>query len=676
MAGKDGLTRAEHEAHEPLFTVIPWPRRAPPKIQSREASAAAAGIALQIALHALMASDMRSLNSQKGQSCGVSDQACHSKSKSGNDGKPSHAKANGVSSLSGSHNDEKILKENSGACNLNSDHANPLSVDGTKVSTARSELIDSSGHDGCLHVKNESCMACDDLLQESDKEQPGGTLEDLFSFNDEEDDDSDWEPSARLALSRWFCLNCTVPNMEGFTHCQNCDELKGSVVVGYDAFKAHLAQAALLSADAALPSVSTAVGFDERMLLHSEIEIKPNPHPERPDRLRAIAASLAAAGIFPSKCVMVPPREITKEELLRVHTSDHIDSVEQTKNMLYSYFTSDTYANGHSACAAKLAAGICADLANLIVSGRVRNGFAMVRPPGHHAGVKQAMGFCLHNNAAVAALAAQRAGAKKVLIVDWDVHHGNGTQEIFDGDNSVLYISLHRHEDGSFYPGTGAANEVGVMDGQGFSVNIPWSRGGVGDNDYIFAFKHVVLPIAAEFAPDITIISAGFDAARGDPLGCCDVTPAGYSRMASMLTACSQGKLLVILEGGYNLRSISSSATEVVKVLLGDSPVYDTDATEPSEEGIQTVLQVLSIQQQFWPVLVPSFASVLALQRSVFSRYTTEVNKMKRKHARGAGPFWWKWGSKRLLYEVLFEGRCLRKTKDTGKEKLNDEAEP
>jgi histone deacetylase 6 len=167
-----------------------------------------------------MASDMRSLNSQKGQSCGVSDQACHSKSKSGNDGKPSHAKENGVSSLSGSHNDEKILKENSGACNLNSDHANPLSVDGTKVSTARSELIDSSGHDGCLHVKNESCMACDDLLQESDKEQPGGTLEDLFSFNDEEDDDSDWEPSARLALSRWFCLNCTVPNMEGFTHCQ------------------------------------------------------------------------------------------------------------------------------------------------------------------------------------------------------------------------------------------------------------------------------------------------------------------------------------------------------------------------------------------------------------------------------------------------------------------------
>jgi histone deacetylase 6 len=146
---------------------------------------------------------------------------------------------------------------------------------------------------------------------------------------------------------------------------------------------------------------------------------------------------LYTSGIFPSKCALVPPREITKEELLMVHTPDHIESVEQTKNMLYSYFTSDTYANGHSACAAKLAAGLCADLASLIVSGRVQNGFAMVRPPGHHAGVKQAMGFCLHNNAAVAALAAKRAGAKKVLIVDWDVHHGNGTQEIFEGDKSV-----------------------------------------------------------------------------------------------------------------------------------------------------------------------------------------------------------------------------------------------
>jgi len=294
-----------------------------------------------------------------------------------------------------------------------------------------------------------------------------------------------------------------------------------------------------------------------------------------------------------------------------------------------------------------------------------------VRPPGHHAGVKQAMGFCLHNNAAVAALAAKRAGAKKVLIVDWDVHHGNGTQEIFEGDKSVLYVSLHRHEYGNFYPGTGAAHEVGILDGQGFSVNIPWSRGGVGDNDYIFAFKTVVLPIAAEFAPDITIISAGFDAARGDPLGCCDVTPMGYSIMTSLLTACSGGRLLVILEGGYNLRSISSSATEVVKVLVGDGSSFDV-ATAPSKEGLETVLQVLKIQQQFWPILGPTYASLQAHQGSVFSKSTSK----KRKHSGVPGPFWWNFGSKRLLYKALYEGPLLRKIKGFGQGKAIDSAEP
>ncbi|CAI9288610.1 unnamed protein product [Lactuca saligna] len=131
-----------------------------------------------------------------------------------------------------------------------------------------------------------------------------------------------------------------------------------------------------------------------------------------------------------------------------------------------------------------LAAGLCADLASAIYSGCAKNGFALVRPPGHHARVRQAMGFYLHNNAAIAASAAQAAGAKKVLIVDWDVHHGNGTQEIFEQNKTVLYISLHRHEGGKFYPGTGAAHEVGSMGGEGYCVNVPWSRGGVGDHSH------------------------------------------------------------------------------------------------------------------------------------------------------------------------------------------------
>ncbi|KAK9091138.1 hypothetical protein Sjap_024315 [Stephania japonica] len=321
--------------------------------------------------------------------------------------------------------------------------------------------------------------------------------------------------------------------------------------------------------------------------------------------------------------------------------------------MLSSYFTPDTYANEHSACAARIAAGLCADLSKTILSGKAKNGFALVRPPGHHAGIRQAMGFCLHNNAAVAALAAQAVNAKKVLIVDWDVHHGNGTQEIFEGSKSVLYISLHRHEGGRFYPGTGAASEVGVMGAEGYCVNVPWKCGGVGDNDYVFAFQYIVLPIALEFAPDLTIISAGFDAARGDPLGCCDVTPAGYAQMTKMLSTLSDGKLLVILEGGYNLRSISSSATAVIKVLLGESPDFDVDGVVPSRAGLLTILEVLKVQMKYWSSLESSLTKLQSQWASFSFKNKKNVKRHVKKRGRALVPTWWKWGRKRFLYNLL-----------------------
>ncbi|KAG5405921.1 hypothetical protein IGI04_012040, partial [Brassica rapa subsp. trilocularis] len=257
-----------------------------------------------------------------------------------------------------------------------------------------------------------------------------------------------------------------------------------------------------------------------------------------------------------------------------VHTSEHVDAVDITSQLHNSYFTSDTYANEYSARAARFAAGLCADLAKEIFSGRVKNGFALVRPPGHHAGIKDAMGFCLHNNAAVAALVAQAAGARKVLIVDWDVHHGNGTQEIFEKTNL--------HEGGKFYPGTGAANEVGTNGAEGYCVNVPWSCSGVGDRDYIYAFQHV--------------------------------TPAGYSRMTQMLGDLCGGKMLVILEGGYNLRSISSSATAVIKVLLGENAENDLPiaTTPPSRACLRTVLEVMKIQMKFWPSLATSYSKLLS----------------------------------------------------------------
>lgn len=489
------------------------------------------------------------------------------------------------------------------------------------------------------------------------------TLQDMYNYElSDEDDDSDWDPLPEpTALVKWFCVNCTMVNFEDVVHCGICGEHRESEILMHGCFASPFSKGLLvselevegMSKDSSLQDLTsdsiTAVGFDERMLLHSEVVIKPHPHPERPDRLRAIAASLAAAGIFPGKCFEIPAREITREELKKVHSLENIEAVEHSSQIVASYFTSDTYANEHSALAARLAAGLCADLASTIFSGRVKNGFALVRPPGHHAGVSHAMGFCLHNNAAVAALAAQMAGAKRVLILDWDVHHGNGTQEIFEQNKSVLYISLHRHEGGKFYPGTGAASEVGTTGAEGFCVNVPWSRGGVGDNDYIFAFQQVVLPIASEYAPDFTIISAGFDAARGDPLGCCDVTPAGFAQMTEMLSTLSGGKLLVILEGGYNLRSISSSATEVIKVLLGERRGCKVDNIVPTRAGLRTVVEVLKIQKKFWPKLDSALSNLI----SIWGVHLQEKRKKMIKRKRAFVPVWWKFGRKRFAYQVL-----------------------
>nr|VDC72238.1 unnamed protein product [Brassica rapa] len=492
------------------------------------------------------------------------------------------------------------------------------------------------------------------------------TFQDIYDADallneEDEEDDSDWEPLQQQMMPvefvRWCCVNCTMSNPGDMVHCYICGEHKESGILrhGYLAspfFKdTGLTEVEEKCGGSSSATSSTAVGFDERMLLHSEFEVKAQPHPERPDRLRAIAASLATAGVFPGRCLPIHAREITKQELQMVHTSELVDAVNITSQLLYSYFTTDTYANEYSARAARLAAGLCADLATEIYSGRVKNGFALVRPPGHHAGIKHAMGFCLHNNAAVAALVAQAAGARKVLIVDWDVHHGNGTQEIFEQNKSVLYISLHRHEGGNFYPGTGAADEVGTNGAEGYCVNVPWSCGGVGDKDYIYAFQHVVLPIASAFSPDFVIVSAGFDAARGDPLGCCDVTPAGYSRMTQMLGDICGGKMLVILEGGYNLRSISSSATAVIKVLLGENPENDDlpIATTPSKAGLETVIEVMNIQMKFWPSLATAYSKLLSEWETRLIE--NKKNQVKRKLVRV--PTWWKWGRKKFMYRCL-----------------------
>lgn len=520
------------------------------------------------------------------------------------------------------------------------------------------------------------------------KKTEGQNLEDIKSMYEhegdweDEEEDEDWDPNENFEPRvQWFCTNCTHSNSDENLHCKLCGEHRASGIlkcgflapmlapdkndgvevqrrmdVGPGALEDKHAITSLPHMSLRTDSASTAIGFDERMLLHSEVQMKSHPHPERPDRLRAIMGALDVAGLFPGRCCTIPAREATRAEMESVHTCSHVDAVEATSTHEASFFTSDTYANSHSALAARLAAGICVDLATAVVKGQALNGFALVRPPGHHARLSTAMGFCLHNNAAIAAKAALAAGAKKVLIVDWDVHHGNGTQEIFDYDSSVLYISLHRHQGGLFYPGTGAATEVGIDEGEGYSVNIPWPCGGIGDEDYLFAFQHIVLPIAVQFAPDMTIISAGFDAAKGDPLGGCEVTPLGYAYMTQMLYSLVKGRLLVVLEGGYNLRSISASAAAVLKVLLGESPGPVPTNCLPTEAGLVAVLEVCHVQAQYWKV----HAFPILRMRSQLAASESKIKGKQGNKQVIRGPIWWKWGRKRVVYDHWFSASMLR----------------
>jgi acetoin utilization deacetylase AcuC-like enzyme len=216
------------------------------------------------------------------------------------------------------------------------------------------------------------------------------------------------------------------------------------------------------------------------------------------------------------------------------------------------------------------------------MQGRAANAFALVRPPGHHARPAEAMGFCLINNAAVAAEAARRAGAERVMIVDWDVHHGNGTQEIFASRDDILYTSVHQYP---FYPGTGAAEEIGVGAGKGATVNCPLPAG-QDDADYGAVFHDLFLPVGRAFAPNLIIVSAGFDAHARDPLAEMGVTERGFAAMASSLVELAEGscggKLVLLLEGGYDLAALASSVRATLEVLTGRREEFPLGAgTDP-----------------------------------------------------------------------------------------------
>jgi acetoin utilization deacetylase AcuC-like enzyme len=299
--------------------------------------------------------------------------------------------------------------------------------------------------------------------------------------------------------------------------------------------------------------------YDDRILNHRT----PPGHPERPDRLRRLLEHLAGAGIL-GMLHRIPARAAQMEDLEAVHSRDHIDRVRRSCETGGGMLDGgDTYASPASYDVASLAAGSVTGAIDAVLGGEVRAAFCAIRPPGHHAERDQAMGFCLFNNAAVGARYAQRRrGVGRVAILDWDVHHGNGTQHLFEDDPSVLYISLHQYP---FYPGTGAAAERGRGEGEGLTVNIPLPAG-TGEDEYRSAFVERVVPALREYAPGLLIISAGFDAHRDDPLADMRLTDTSYRELTLLVAGIAP--LVSVLEGGYNLAALSVSVGEHLRALM------------------------------------------------------------------------------------------------------------
>ena len=290
----------------------------------------------------------------------------------------------------------------------------------------------------------------------------------------------------------------------------------------------------------------------------------PPGHPERPERATVMDA--VAAQWRESGGEVVSPREATHEQLARVHDASYVRRISETAGRAVA-LDPDTYTSPESYEIALRAAGAAVDAVERVMADGHRQALALVRPPGHHAERHRAMGFCLFNNVAIAAAHARALGARRVAIVDYDVHHGNGTQHIFEADPTVLYVSTHQDP---YYPGTGAVDETGEGEGAGATVNLPLEAGAT-DEDYRVVFGEVVLPVLRQFAPDLLLVSAGFDAHERDPLAGMRLTTGAFGAMTHQLRTvadeCCDGRIALVTEGGYDLEALAASLDAVVQVL-------------------------------------------------------------------------------------------------------------
>ena len=311
-------------------------------------------------------------------------------------------------------------------------------------------------------------------------------------------------------------------------------------------------------------------------------------HPERPDRLRVLLD--LAESLDPALFQLLPPRPASRAEIELCHDPDYVQLVESTASLNHYALDGDTITNEESFNVARLATGGFLRLLDSVAARESSNGFAMVRPPGHHALRSRAMGFCLFNTIAVGAQYLKTAhGAKRIAIVDWDVHHGNGTQDAFYDDPSVLFISTHQYP---FYPGTGGIAEVGNRSGTGYTLNVPLPAG-CGDAEYLRVFRDVVVPSVARFAPEWILVSAGFDPHRRDPLAAMNVTEEGFALMSGALLQLAEtfcgGKIAFLLEGGYDLAALKSSVAGVLETLR--HPGIDEIAAAVGGEKIDPLIR-------------------------------------------------------------------------------------
>ncbi|MBK7825580.1 histone deacetylase [Nannocystis sp.] len=330
--------------------------------------------------------------------------------------------------------------------------------------------------------------------------------------------------------------------------------------------------------------MTTLLLCEEAMLAHDQ-----GPrHPESPARLQAILERLRARPVAGTR--WQAPRPALRAQVGRVHAAEYVDFIDQVRGQQVE-IDEDVRMSAGSTDASYLAAGATIDAVEAVVSGAARNAFALVRPPGHHAEVSRAMGFCVFANVAIAAEhARQQLGVERVLVIDWDVHHGNGTQHIFAGRDDVLVFNTHQWP---HYPGTGAVHEQGFGAGLGYTVNAPLP-GGMGDGDYAAVFAALLRPVAASFRPDLVLVSAGFDAHRDDPLGDMQVTAEGFAGLCAVAREIAEdtagGRLVLALEGGYDLGGLADSVHACVEVLAGATPPGQPRPSLAGEAALRSLL--------------------------------------------------------------------------------------